>query len=239
VDNDVLKGAGDDIYGPARARVQLEHKLLDDPNGVSKLFDSDPHAPINRATPYAKIPDTLWRLDPAQFSNVVETLKNMPPEVQPQAQAALSEIKAHGANKLLEAGSGTQGQWAAPAVSKVLKANSAKMQTAFTDSPEVLADIRDLDSAGRILKTDQSYPGAAAQAANALKRGLMSHAISRGAGSVGAAAGSIFGPTGAAAGAAVGEAAGGRLGASLAERGALNRWGEKLVPLDQLVRPKQ
>jgi len=238
VDEDVLKGAGEDIYGPARKRVQLEHELLDNPDGVATLFDRDPKTPINRKTAYSKIPDTLWRLAPEQFTNIVDTLKKMPPEVQQHAQAALAEIKAHGANRLHEAGMSTEGQWAASKVSRILKANSSKFQTAFGDTPELLGDIQTLDAGGRILKTPQSYPGAAAQAANMLKRGMMSHAISRGGGSVGALAGSVLGAPGAAVGAAIGEAAGGRLGATFAEKAALNRWGEKLVPLEQLVKPK-
>jgi hypothetical protein len=236
IDDDVLKGAGEDIYGPARARVQLEHTLLDDPDGVSTLFDRDPRTPINRTTAFSKIPDTLWRLPPDQFANVVRTLENMPEAVQPQARAALAEIKAHGANKLLDAGSSTQGQWSSPRVTDVLQGNSAKMRIAFHDSPQQLGAIRDLDSAGRILKVDQSYPGAAAQTANALKRGMMSHALTRSGAAVGATAGAFLGPPGAAAGAAAGEFLGTRLGTGLTEKAALNRWEKGLVPLSSLVR---
>jgi hypothetical protein len=239
VDDDVLKGAGEDVYGPARARVQLEHQTLDDPTGISKLFDRDPRTPLNRATAYRDIPDKLWRLDPDQFSHVVQTLKDMPKDVYPLAEQALAEIKAHAANKLLDAGASTQGQWNAAGVSKVLKANSGKLQLAFGDSPELLDNIKDLDSAGRILKVNQSYPGAAAQTANALKRGFMSHALSRGGGVAGATAGSLLGPPGAAIGAAAGEYAGSRLGTGLAEKAALGRWESKLVPLSTLVAPKQ
>jgi hypothetical protein len=235
LDDDVLKGAGEDIYGPARATVQMEKQTLDNPSGVSKLMDVDPKSPLNRTTPYNKIPDTLTRLAPDQFTNVIKTLQSMPDEIQPQAQAALGEIKAHLANKLLDAGSSTQGQWNAPSVSKVLKANSAKFQSAFEDDPASLAKIRDLDSAGRILKVDQSYPGAAAQAANALKRGFMSQALSKGASATGALAGSVLGPVGSAAGAAAGEALGGRIGHGLAEKAALTQWKRGTVPLSSLM----
>jgi hypothetical protein len=244
IDNDVFKAAGDDIYGPARARVALEHRLLDDPKGISKAFDFDPQTPVNRATPLQKLPDFLSRLDPDQFKHVIQTLKNMPEEVQPQARQALAEIRAHYANKLLEAGSSTQGQWNAPKVSQTLRNNAANMRIAFADAPEIIPKIQDLDSAGRILKVDQSYPGAAAQASSALKRGMMSHLLTKAGSTAGAVAGgslgSIFGPGGAVAGGGVGAAAGEALGSraaqSSAERAALKNWRGRVVTLSGLMK---
>lgn len=247
LDGDVLKGAGEDIYGPARALEHMRHQTLDNPNGISRLMDHDPQTPINRTTPYVKIPDTLSRLDPDQFNNVLKTLDTMPEEIQPAARAAKAEIKAHLANKLYDAGTSTQGQWNAPAVSKIIKANSAKLQAAFADQPEVLSKIQDLDSAGRILKVNQSYPGAAAQAANALKRGFMSRAVSKASSATGALAGSalggvVAGPVGASlgagAGAAGGEALGSSLGQGMAERSAVTRWNQGTVPLSELLRKR-
>lgn len=245
LDQDVFKNAGEDIYGPARKIVQAEAQTLDNPNGVSKLMDFDPQNPLNRTTPHAKIPDTLTRLDPAQFDNVIRTLDSMPEAIQPEAQAAKAEIKAHLANKIADAGSSTQGQWDAPAVSKVIKANSAKLQSAFADQPEVLQKIQDLDSAGKILKVDQSYPGAAAQAANVLKRGGMSHALSKGAsiagGSIGGTAGAILaGPPGAAVGSTAGATIGGGIGNKLsegaAERAALKKWQAGTTKLSEILK---
>jgi hypothetical protein len=224
LDNDVLKGAGEDIYGPARALVQMRNQTLDNPNGISRLMEHDPQTPINRTTPFEKIPDTLVRLPVAQFDNVLKTLDTMPEEIQPLAQAAKAEIKAHLANKIHDAGNSTSGQWNSRGVEKVVKANSAKLQSAFADQPEVLRDIQDLRSAGNILSVNQSYPGAAAQAANALKRGVMSRALSHVGGVVGAGAGGVLGPLGAAGGAAVGEAVGAKAGASVAEKSAVKNW---------------
>lgn len=242
LDNSVLKGAGEDIYGPARSLAQMEYQTLDNPNGVSRLMDVDPKSPLNRTTPYVKIPDAITRLDPDQFANVFKTLDTMPEGIQPAALAAKSEIKAHLANKLVDAGSSTQGQWNAPAVSKVLSANSAKLQTAFEDQPEVLSKISDLDSAGKILKVNQSYPGAAAQAANALKRGMMSRVISKASAATGALVGSGAGALvgapglGAAAGAGLGESVGSSLGQGMSERSALNRWNANTVTLSDLLK---
>lgn len=237
LDKDVLKDAGDDLYGPARAMAQLEKQTLDNPNGITKLFDTDPQNPINRTTAFEKIPDTLTRLSADQFRNVVDTLKGMPQALQPQAQAALSEIKAQLANKVLDTGASTQGQWNALKVSDLLKKNSAKLRIVFADEPATLAKLQDLDAAGRILKVDQSYPGAAAQAANALKRGFMSQAVSRVASGAGALAGSYMGPLGSMGGAVAGEHLGGKLGASMAERKALSTWNESAVKLKDMLEP--
>lgn len=237
IDTDVLKGAGEDIYRPARAIVQQRKATLDNPKGIASLMDADPQSPVNRVTPHVKVADTLMRLDPAQFENVVKTLREMPEELQPQAQAALSELRAHFANKLLDAGSSTAVQWNAPAVGKVLKTNSSKLQMLFADDPQALQAIQDLDSAGRILRVDTSYPGAAAQAANAMKRGFMSRAVQHVSGKAGAAVGSIFGPLGAAAGAAAGESVGGKLGASMAEKAAVNQWRNKITKLSEVTPP--
>jgi hypothetical protein len=242
VDDDVMRGAGEDIYGPARQLAQTEYQTLDNPNGISRIMDTDPKSPLNRTTPYVKIPDTITRLDPDQFSNVLKTLDSMPDEIQPAAQAAKAEIKAHLANKLVDAGSSTQGQWNAPAVSKVLKQNSAKLQTAFDDQPEVLSKIQDLQSAGNILRVNQGYPGAAAQAANALKRGMMSRVLSKASAATGAlggsAAGSLVGAPGlgAAVGAGVGETLGSSIGQGMSERAALARWNKNMVSLSDLLK---
>lgn len=224
LDNDVLKGAGEDIYGPARALVQMKAQTLDNPNGISRLMEHDPQTPINRVTPYEKIPDTLTRLPVAQFDQVLKTLDVMPEELQPLAQQAKAEIKAHLLNKVNDAGNSTVGQWNARGVEKVVKANSAKLQSAFADQPESLRGLQDLRSAGNILSVNQGYPGAAAQAANALKRGLMSRALSHVAGTAGAAAGGTLGPLGAAGGAAVGEALGAKAGAAVSENSAVKNW---------------
>lgn len=224
LDNDVLKGAGEDIYGPARGLVQLKKQTLDNPDGISRLMEHDPQTPINRVTSFEKIPDTIIRLPVAQFNNVLKTLDTMPEELRPLADAAKAEIKAHLLNKVNDAGNSTLGQWNARGVEKVVKGNSAKLQSAFEDQPEMLRDIQDLRSAGNILSVNQSYPGAAAQAANALKRGVMSRALSHVGGVVGAGAGGVLGPLGAAGGAAVGEAVGAKAGASVAEKAAVKNW---------------
>lgn len=234
LDDDVMKGAGEDLYGPARQLVQLQHQTLDNPSGVLKLLEHDPQTPINRTTAFEKIPDTLTRLPAAQFDNVMRTLQTMPEEILPQAQAAIAEIKAHLANKIHDAGSSTAGQWNARGVEKVVKANSAKLQSAFEDQPEILRGIQDLRSAGNILSVNQSYPGAAAQASNALKRGFMGHALQKAGGMAGAGMGSVLGPAGAAGGAVAGEVMGAKVGAAATEKAAVKKWQKGIKALSDV-----
>jgi hypothetical protein len=229
IDDDVLKTAGEDVYQAARAQRQLKAQTLENPKGIATLFDTDPNTPINRTTPFERIPDKLAQLPLDQFTNVLQTLKDMPDELQPDAQAALGEIRGHLVNKLLQAGTqtaggGARGLWSADRVANVLRTNAAKFRTAFQDDPQGQVDIKDLNSAGQILKVDASYPGADAQAANAMKRGLISRTLKHVGGAVGAGTGGLVGPVGAAAGGVLGEMGGEALGAGRAEAAALKAW---------------
>jgi hypothetical protein len=52
-------------------------------------MDSSGPEGINRAVPVEKIADSLTGMPVDQFSHIVKTLRDAPPELQPQAQAAL------------------------------------------------------------------------------------------------------------------------------------------------------
>jgi hypothetical protein len=225
LDEDVMSAAGGDLYGQARQMWALRKQTLDNPNGIAKIMDASGPEGINRAVPVEKIPDALAGMPVKQFGHVVDTLKNLPPELADQGQAALAEIKAQFANKVLDAGRSTKGQWNQKAVRAYLANNSERMQQVFT--PEEMGKFRTLLDAGDILATDQSYPGAAAQKHNLLRTGTM-HAIRTGSTSAGAALG---GPVGAAVGAAVGEKAAGALGDAAALKAAQKR----LVPISSLL----
>lgn len=238
IDDDVMKGAGEDIYGPARKLVQMEHQILDNPRGIAQLFDKDPQTPLNRVTPFTKIPDALTRMDPDQFRNVLHTLNEMPADIQPEAQAAIGEIKGHLVNKLLDAGvnKAPEAQWNSPNVSQAINKNGAKLNIAFGNDAQAVQDIRDLDSAGRILRANPAYPGAAAQAANAMKRGLMTRALQTMSATAGAGLGTAItgGPWGAATGAAIGESIGGKAAQSVGEKAALANWQNRMTKLSDI-----
>lgn len=225
LDEDVMSAAGGDLYGQARQMWQLRKNTLDNPNGIAKIMDASGPEGINRAVPVEKIPDALAGMPVQQFGHVVDTLKNLPPELADQGQAALGEIRAQFANKVLDAGRSTKGQWNQKAVRAYLANNGERMQQVFT--PDEMGKFRTLLDAGDILATDQSYPGAAAQKHNLLRHGTMA-AIKSGSTAAGAALG---GPVGGMVGAAVGEKAAGALGDAAALKAAQKR----LVPLSSLI----
>ena len=165
---------------------------------------------------------------------MVRTLQNVPPELKPQAAAALAEIKSHFANRLLDAGSKREGQWAARDVTKYLGNNAAKLPQVFSESE--LAKIKDLNEAGHILAVDPSYPGAAAQTANAMKRGLMSHAVRPALASAGGTVGAFLGMPGI--GAAAGDVLGAKVSGAMTEKAALGRWKKGMTRLDDVMNLK-
>jgi hypothetical protein len=236
IDNDVTSAAGEDIYAQARAIKQLESRTFEAP-GVSDLFEIDPKTG-ETVLDHSQIPDRLARLPPGKLSNIMDTLRGMPEELQPSAQAAASEIKGHLLNKVLQAGTqtsrGTGAQvWGTDRVAQVVRNNAAKFRVAFRGDTEAQSGLEDLSNAGQILRVDQSYPGADAQAANAMKRGLVSRTLGHLGGSAGAAGGALIGgPLGAAAGGALGESAGLSVGQRAAEKAALKSWNKRVQPTE-------
>lgn len=226
LDDDVMSAAGGDIYEAARHMHQLEKQLLDNPNGIAKLMDSDPYTPINRNTPYEKIPDKIMALSQEQFNHIIDTYKNLPPELQPLAQQAVATLKAHYAERFLNAGTETgrgnpRQLWDAGSVRKLADDNSAKIPLIFDEAE--LAKISNMLRAGEILRVNPAYPGAAAQLANASKAGMMTHLLSRAGGGIGGAIGAFTaGPVGAGVGGLLGDAATAKLLTSTAERRALS-----------------
>jgi hypothetical protein len=220
LDEDVTSAAGEDLYKQARALHSMKQTIFADPKGLSSILDSEG---INRKVPVEKIADTISGLPNAQFEHIVKTLKTVPPELAPQAQAALAEIKAHMANRILDAGAGRVGQWGARDVSAYLNKNAAKLKIVF--SPDELAKIGDLNEAGHILTKPQGYPGASVQEHNLMRRGAMV-ALPKGGAMLGGALGALVGAPGT--GALIGDAAGSGVASRMGEAAALKatqkRW---------------
>ncbi len=219
LDEDVTASAGEDIYKQARALHAMKATIFDDPKGISSIMDSEG---INRKVPVEKVADSITALPYAQFDHIVKTLETVPPELRPQAQAALSEIKAQFANRLTDQARAREGQWGAKDVSRFLNQNGKKLARVF--SPEEMQAITDLNDAGHILRRDQSYPGAAVQGHNLVKRGAMAAAQSVGAGA-GAVVGAAVGApgTGASVGSAIAQAVTKRFDESAALKAAQKR----------------
>jgi hypothetical protein len=235
IDSDVGNAVGEDVFAPARALHGLGKDLLENPDGVSDLFDKDPRkGSPNRSTSFEDIPDKLANLDGAQFQNVMDTLHNMPEELQPQSQAAQDAIRAHMANRLLDAGTKTSGQWNKKGVNNELRNNSENFKTAFADRPDLAADIKDLKDGGEMLRFNAAYRGAHAQASNMIRQGVGAGAEWAGAGA-GSALGTFVGGPGipTAVGAMAGRAAVAKGLTSLRNRSLRKDVESRIVKLDQ------
>jgi hypothetical protein len=205
IDNDVTKVAGTDVYEAARGIRTKMANLLEDPVGVSKIMDYDPKTPINRSTAFPDIPKAVEKMTPDQQAHLVKVLQEMPPELQPQAQKAIAEIKSQFANRISEIG-GKGEFWNAPAVSKYLKDNNRSLRI-LTGDPEMARALTVLNDGGHFLRMDNGYKGAAIQFKNMYDNPLIS-------GTAQALGGAIGGGIG------YGIGGGGPLGATLAPFGA-------------------
>jgi hypothetical protein len=237
IDNDVTLVAGKDVYKNARDIRTKIARLLDDPKGVAKIMDYDPQSPMNRAVPFEKIATTVERMDVDQQRHLIKLLKEMPPELRPQADAAIAEIRAQFANRILEEGSKNKGQWNAANITKYLNSNNRKLGILMEDK-ELAQMVKDLHDAGHILKYDPSYPGAAIQAHNLVKMGAAPLLSTMG-GGIGTAFGmSIGGPGAATFTGPAGAAYGAKKGMAMAEKSALKRGQKQMVPLKDIGKGK-
>jgi hypothetical protein len=197
IDNDVTRVAGADIYEAARGiRTQMAN-LLEDPVGVSKIMDYDPKTPINRSTAFPDIPKAVERMTPDQQQHLIKVLQEIPPELQPQAQRAIAEIKSQFANTIAEIG-GKGESWNAKAVSKYLKDNNRSLRI-LTNDPEMARSLTVLNDGGHFLRMDDGYKGAAIQFTNMYNNPLVSGAAQSLGGAIGAGAGYLAGGGGTAA----------------------------------------
>ena len=230
IDNDVTKVAGTDVYKKARDIRTKIARLLDDPKGVAKIMDYDPQSPMNRAVPFEKIASTVERMDVDQQRHLIKLLKEMPDELRPQADAAIAEIKAQFANRILQEGSKNKGQWNAGNVTKYLNDNNRKLGVLMEDK-ELAQMVKDLHDAGHLVKYDPSYPGAAIQAHNLIRLGAVPLLGTLGTSVGGAVGGAFGGVPGAGVGATVGGMYGAKKGVAMAEKSALKKAQKKMVPL--------
>ena len=176
VDTDVLANIDQTtpFYKEARDLVSLRKDTLDNPNGISKILDAEGPNKINRKVDIEKIAQNIADMPVDQITHVIETLKNVPESLQPQAGAALSEIKAQFANNLAAKKTPKQ-------VTDFMNANSEVMNRLFT--PEEMNNFRDYHNAVHILATDTGYKGAAVQKINVeqkLGSKIKEHLITKG-----------------------------------------------------------
>jgi hypothetical protein len=159
VDEDVLANldTNSPLYKDARDLVTLRKNTLDNPNGIASILEAEGPKGINRKVDIEKIAQNIANMPVEQFTHVVDTLRNVPPQLQPQAGAALSEIKAQFANRVAEQKTPRQ-------LTKYMNDNREVMNRLFT--PDEMANLRDYHNAVHILATDTGYKGAAVQKIN-------------------------------------------------------------------------
>ncbi|CAJ0710718.1 glucosaminidase domain-containing protein [Ralstonia thomasii] len=221
LDMDVAKAGGDDIYAQARALHAERKNTLDNPKGISSLISESGPDGINKAVPDEKIGAKLTSMPTAQFSHVIDTLRNLPDELQPQGQQALAEIKGQLARQIYAAGDrgGTQNgpsMWNASNVTRELNNQASKMALVF--SPEEISKFETLNRGGHILQTPSAYPGAAVQGHNILQRGMIWAPAAIGSGLGGAIGHAIGGYPGMVAGTAAGSTFGSSAATKMATR---------------------
>jgi len=163
----------------------------------------------------------LTSMPTAQFSHVIDTLRNLPEELQPQGQQALAEIKGQLARQIYAAGDrgGTQNgasMWNAANVTRELNNQASKMALVF--SPEEISKFETLNRGGHILQTPSAYPGAAVQGHNILQRGMIWAPAAIGSGLGGAIGHAIGGYPGMVAGTAAGSTFGSSAATKMATR---------------------
>jgi len=176
VDADVLANIDQStpFYKEARDLVALRKNTLDNPNGISKILNAEGPNKINRKVDIEKIAQNIADMPVDQITHVIETLRNVPESLQPQAGVALAEIKAQFANNLAAKKTPKQ-------VTDFMKANSEVMNRLFT--PEEMNNLRDYHNAVHILATDTGYKGAAVQKINVeqkLGSKIKEHLITKG-----------------------------------------------------------
>jgi hypothetical protein len=160
VDEDVLANldTNSPIYKDARNLVELRKNTLDNPKGISAILEESGPNNINRKVDKEKISQNIANMSVEQFTHVIDTLKNMPPELQAAGNQALANIKAQFASNITALASKPKD------LTTFMNDNREVMPRLFT--PEEMGNFRDLHNVAHILKTDTGYPGAAVQKIN-------------------------------------------------------------------------
>jgi hypothetical protein len=160
VDEDVLANLDTNtpVYKNARSLVELRKNTLDNPNGIAAILEESGPNQINRKVDKEKISQNIANMSVEQFTHVIDTLKNMPPELQTAGNQALSNIKAQFASNISALADKPK------QLTKFMNDNREVMPRLF--NTKEMDNFRDLHNVAHILKTDTGYPGAAVQKIN-------------------------------------------------------------------------
>lgn len=220
LDEDVASSGGAGLFNQARSMWQQRQQMLSDPAKLGKLLADPNGTGLNRTVAPEKVGQTVVNMDGSNFRNVLDSLtkiQKMAPELAPDVEGALAEIRGHAARQLTDAGGKTE-YWNANQFSKAAQTMAPKLKLLFNN--DEMGALRTLNEAGRIIRQPGAYPGAAAQHLNMFHSGIatgLPYAAS-------AAGHFIGGPVGA----VVGQMAGTKL-SSLAKKGGESAAAAKLA----------
>jgi hypothetical protein len=245
LDTDVFTTGEGTPYAPARQFTQWQKNTLENPSGIAGIMDSS--GAVNRKVAFEDIGKKAESMPAAQFSHIVDTLRNPPPNVPApvvaKMQASIQALKSEFASQLSAVSDSTAGQANTRGVTKFMNDNSSKLQTLFNSPAEQLR-LKNINDAHNILRYDASYPGAAAQKDILTKSGAATWAhrsITGLGGLAGGAIGSAYGPAGMATGASMGAGIAAPLASKvsggIAERAALKATQGRLQSLSSLLSP--
>jgi hypothetical protein len=223
IDDDVTQAAGSDIYRAARALRAEKGATLDNPKGINRIMSAEGPEGINRTVPTDRIMQNLETMDPAQLRHIMDTLRGMRGDLAQQGQQAIADIQAHFAQRAQSIGDSQQVQWNTKGYNQFLRNNSERLNIVFEDKPDVLRRMYTTNEAGKILRFNPGYPGAAAQAINIGKAGTVPNYLHRGITMGSSAIGGVLmgTPLGATAGGVVGDIVGGKAARAAADRAAM------------------
>ncbi|MCP3709722.1 transglycosylase SLT domain-containing protein [Paraburkholderia sp. CNPSo 3274] len=192
LDTDVGAAGGQGLFDQARSMWQQRQQMLADPGQISKLLGDQDGTGLNRNVPMEKVGQRVVGMDGANFRNLLGSLtkiEQMAPELAPDVQGSLAEIRGQAARQLTDAGGKTE-YWNANQFSKTAQSMAPKLKLIFNGNE--MGALRTLNEAGRIIRQPGSYPGAAAQHINMLRSGIAT-ALPYAANAVGHAVGGTVG----------------------------------------------
>ena len=230
IDEDVFKNVQGKTYEEARAHFKVGKEIYDNPKAIKDLLSDEG---TNQKIKDELVMDKLSSnsIGESQFRNLIDTLNKT------GKTDAIKEIQTNLINRIRKAGQSEISEpWNGRAAAKEFQNLGEKLQVAFADNPEILAQLSKNIEAGNILHIPTKYPGAAVQT-HLLKNKFSEMALQRAATVIGGGAGSFAGPLGGALGAAVGEYGGGKGASALKSNRQLQQLQKDIksgTPLNEL-----
>lgn len=221
IDDDVISKLPVDVYAGAREMRRNYARVFEEPKSIAQLLDISGPEGVNRRVALDVVGDKLNNLaqkDSAQFNYIINTLGDLPPELQQAGQQAIAEIRANILESILkknvdfeDISQGGDAMWRGTDLSTSKELDKYKGKLANIFSPEVAQRLETLRVGARILRPVDPNPSGTATTSQRLLSQKKEAAIRSGSALVGGGIGGLGGPTGAMIGAAVGERAGARI----------------------------